>query len=251
MRRPARRGRRAAALGATAVLVAILVSVPAAAAAPNPQLPVALGSRFVGNITAPGLVAGSSGALDFTLSNPLNGTIHAISLSLQLYNFSAFPGGASGSGSLSNPPILATPSSSGLWANFSYASLAPGASISPRGSVNVITSSATPIGTYAVRFALRFTASNGTSYLLKSRGWFSNALWNRATAGPNGTVELTARSLQLLNVSGVLAETSIQVTGSALSMALYVILAAVFVLVGAGAYVYFRRTRRRQARSGT
>jgi hypothetical protein len=250
VRSPAEHGRRAAAWGIAAVVVAIVVSLPATSGAPNPTLPVALGSRFVGNVSAPSLTAGDSGTMSFTLHNPLNGTIRAISLSLQLYNFSAFPGGASGSGTLSDPPVLSTPTSAGLWANFTWASLAAGASISPRGTVGVTTSSVTPLGAYAVRFALRFTGSNGTVYLLESRGWFPAALWAEATSGPNGTTELTSHSLELLNVSGVLPETSIQVTGSSLDIALYVILAVALVLTGFGAYVYFRRTRR-HARSGT
>ncbi len=250
MRKPVDGARRRVAAWAIAAFVSVAVlTVPAASAAPNPTLPVALGSRFVGNISAPGLTAGGSGTLGFTLSNPLNGTIRAISLSLQLYNYSAFPGGASGSGTLSDPPLLVTPSSSGLWANFTWPSLAPGASIVPRGSVGVTTSSATPLGAYAVRFALRFVGSNGTAYVLESRGWFSDTAWAEATAGPNGTTQLTSRSLQILNVSGLLPETSIQVYGSSFDIALYAILAGAFVLTGVGAYAYFRRTRR-HARSG-
>lgn len=105
-----------------------------------------------------------------------------------------------------------------------------------------MTSSTTPVGAYSVRTALTFTAANGTVYRLESRGWFTQALWEAATEEPNGSTVLDNHSLSILNVSGVVPETSIQVTSSALDVALYVILAAVFILVGAGAYFYFARS---------
>ena len=211
-----------------------------AVAAPNPHLPIALDSSFVGNLTAPGLTSGASGTLQLTLTDPLPVTIHGVTLTLELYAFNAFPGNASSSLPLSAPPLLTTASSQGLWANFSYASLASGARSAL--SVGVVTSSTTAVGAYSVRTALAFTAPNDTTYRLASRGWFTQALWEEATEEPNGSAVLDNQSLTVLNISGVLPETSIQVTSTALDIALYAILGVVLVLVGIGAFFYFRRT---------
>ena len=162
-------------------------------------------------------------------------------LSLDVYAFNAFPGNASSTLSGSSPPVLTTSTTSGPWANYSFPSVTSGARLPL--SAGVVTSSTTPAGAYAVRTALSFKAPNGTEYRLASRGWFTEALWEHATELPNGTARLDNQSLSILNISGVLPETSIQVTSSALGYALYVILAVVFVLTGLGAYFYFARSR--------
>lgn len=206
----------------------------------NPPLPVALGSRFVGNLSAPSLNAGASGSLGLTLSDPLAGPIHAVALSLQLYAFNSFPGNANSTLPSGSLPFLTTPSSSGPWANYSFSSIGSGGRLPI--SVGVVTASGTPAGAYSVRTSLSFVASNGTAYRLASRGWFSTALWENATEEPNGSAVLDQHSLQVLNISGILPETSFQVTSSALSIALYVLLGVALVLVGIGAYVYFVRS---------
>lgn len=223
------------------VVLAALSASGAAVAAPNPVLPVALGSRFIGNLTAPGLDAGASGNLGLTISDPLSVTMSAVSLSLEVYAFNAFPGNATSTLPLSSPPLLTTSSSTGgLWANYTFATLTSGSrtSLTP----GVVTASATAVGDYSIRTELTFSVPNGTTYRLQSRGWFTQALWEEATEEPNGSAVLDTHSLHILNVSGVLPETSVQVTSSALDVALYVVLGVVFVLAGLGAYFYFRRS---------
>lgn len=227
---------------AAVVVFASLGAISAtAAASPNPPLPVALGSRFVGNLSAPGLYAGASGTIALTLSNPLTVPMTGVVLSLNLYAFNAFPGNATSSLSGSTPPVLTPPSgASGLWANFTFPTLPSGSRDAL--SVSVATASATSAGDYSVRTSLLFEVPNATVYRLASRGWFTQALWEEATEEPNGSAVLDAHSLAVLNISGVLPETSIQVTSSTLDIILYVLLGAVFVLVGVGAYLYFRRS---------
>ena len=225
------------------VLLLVLASgtlAGTARGASTATLPVSMGSRFVGNLSSPGLVAGASGPLSLTLSNPLVTAMGAVLLTLQVYAFNAFPGNATSTLPLSSPPLLATSSGTGLRANFTYSSIPSGSRLSL--SADVVTSSTTPLGAYAVRTSLSFLGPNGTAYHLASRGWFSQALWEQATEGPNGTTVLSNQSLTILNVSGVLAETSIQVTSTSLNVALYVLLGIVFVLVGVGAYFYFARS---------
>lgn len=248
MRERTARGLRASLtfLLALLVVVASLTALPAARAGTNPPLPVAVGSRFLGNLSAPNLDAGASGSVSFTLSNPLLAAISSVSLSLEVYAFNAFPGNANSTLAGASPPVLTVRAASGPWANYSVASLGSGAQVSL--SANVETSSATAVGAFAVRSALSFHASNGTIYRLASRGWFTSSQWAQATELPNGSAVLDNQSLAILNISGILPETSIQVTSSALGVALYVVLGIVFVLVGLGAYFYFARTR--QSSSG-
>jgi hypothetical protein len=54
-------------------------------------------------------------------------------------------------------------------------------------------------------------------------------------------VSITNRSFALLGVSGITPETAIEVSSSSWDWALVGILGASLVLVGAGAFVYFRR----------
>ena len=227
-----------------AVLLVVLVA-PSAHATPYPPLPIALDRDFLGNLSGPTLAPGDSGNLRFTVSDPLVGPISSVVLTLEVYAFNAFPGNATSTVPVAGAPALTTESSSGAWANVSVGSLAPGATYS--GSVGVVTASSTPAGAFAVRSALAFTlSSNGTAYRLESRGWFTAAVWSAATTLPNGSVTL---NLSVLGVSGVTPETTIYVASSSWDWVLGAVVAAGLVLVGAGAYVYFRRGP--GSRSGT
>ena len=63
-------------------------------------------------------------------------------------------------------------------------------------------------------------------------------MWAAATELPNGSATL---NLTVLGVSGVLPETAVVVAQSALPWLLAGVLGAAALLVGAGAWVYFRR----------
>ncbi len=250
MRSAAARRRRIPLAVAPVLVVAIVLAAalaPVARAQPVSPLPIGVGDRFVAAVTAPSLPAGASGAIVVTMTDPLNVTISSLELTLNVYAFNGFPGNDTATGALATPPLLPTPTTSGAWANFSLGSLGPSATVAA--SASVVTSAATPIGAYAVRLGLSFATPNASRYILLSRGWFSAAQWAAATTGPNGTTVLTARSLALLNVSGILPETSVQVTSTAWTIALYAIFAGAVGLAGVGAFVYYRRTGRK-SRSG-
>jgi len=211
-------------------------SIPLSVAAPFPTLPLAYDSTFLSNLSAPDLSPGASGSLTFQVADPPSfASMTAIALSLDVYAFNAFPGNSTYSIASASTPVLTTPTASGTEVNLSLPSLAPGAL--EAGSVGVATAANTPAGTFAVRTALSFVA-NGTSYRLQSRGWFTASEWAAATELPNGSLTL---NLSVLGVSGVTAETAILVTSSNWDWALALILGASLVLVGAGAFVYFRR----------
>lgn len=221
---------------AVAVLVAVLPVAPAHATG-YPGLPVRLDRAFLGNLTGPTLTPGASGQVTFSVGNPLAGTIDSVVLSLDLYAFNAFPGNASSTVPVAGAPVLSVAGLSGSSVNLSLGSLAAGTTT--QGSVAVATSSSTPDGTFALRTAVSFVlASNDTTYRLESRGWFSATLWQAATELPNGSVTL---NLTTLGVSGVTPETSVYVEGSTWDWVLTGLLAGAAVLLGAAAYVYFRR----------
>lgn len=228
-----------------AVLLLVLLAAPRANAAGYPPLPIGLDRGFLKNLSAPDLAPGGTGTVAYTVGDPLTGSIAEVELTLDLYAFNAFPGNATSTVPVSGAPVLTTPGSSGSWANLSIGILGPGQSAG--GSVEVATSASTPAGAFAVRTALSFVlTSNGTAYRLESRGWFTATTWNDATSGPNGSATL---NLSVLGVSGVTPETAVYVSSSSWDWALGAILAAALVLVGAAAFVYFRRGP--GSRSGT
>jgi len=220
------------------VAVLALGVAPGPAAAGYPLLPIADDRGFLGNLTAPSLTPGASGPLAFSVEDPLAHPLSAVLLEMDVYAFNGFPGNATSFVPVAGAPVLVTGSGSGPTANVTIGGLAPGTPY--RGSVGVATSSSTPNGAYAVRFALTFDL-NGSAYRLASRGWFSAALWAEATELPNGSVYLNNSSLETLGVSGVLPETAVLVSTSAYDWVLTGILAAAVVLIAAGAWVYFRR----------
>ena len=234
-------------LVAIAVATTLLLSSPLvapAAAQPKgyPPLPLGFDGMFLSNLTGPDLAPGNSGTLSFHVGDPARfAAMSEVTLTLDVYAFNAFPGNATSTITSAGTPVLVTPTSSSTEVNLSLPSLIPGGY--DAGSVNVATASDTPTGTFAVRTALVF-AANGTIYRLASRGWFSESVWESATILPNGSATL---NLSRLGVSGVTAETSILVSSSSWGWALAFILAGAVVLVGAGAFAYFRRASKSSA----
>jgi len=229
-------------LAAAVVLGAVVVPVAHTAATAFPPIPIAYDRTFLSNLSGPDVAPGNSGTLSFEVADPASfGAISSVTLTLDVYAFNAFPGNATSTIASAGTPVLVTPTASSTTVNVSWGSLAPGADVT--GSVGVATASSTPAGAFAVRTALSFT-SNGTSYRLESRGWFSASVWAAATTLPNGSATL---NLSMLGVSGVTAETAILVSSSNWDWALAFILGAAIVLVGAGAFVYFRRASKSSA----
>jgi hypothetical protein len=228
-------------VGIAAVLLIALVLITPARAAPGaapgayPVLPTALDRDFLGNLSAPSLSPGGSGSVDFSVSDPLAGDLTGVVLTLGLYAFNGFPGNATGGIPVAGAPVLTTATTSGAEANVSLGTIAPRNTAT--GSVGLATGSTTPSGTFAIRTAVTFS-ENGTAYRLESRGWFSAAQWAYATELPNGSVGL---NVSRLNVSGVVPETALLVSSSDLAWGIFAVAAAGVILVGAGAWVYFRR----------
>jgi hypothetical protein len=241
------RSRARARSGRAALLLVIVASlllateVPVSAAAAGiPVVPLPLARWFVSNLTGAEVDPGGGGTISYTVGNPFaNVSISSVVLTLQVYAFNAYPGNATSTVAVASAPVLVTATASGLSVNQSIGTIREGTTVS--GSVTVESSATTPSGAYAVRTALRFDVG-ASDYLLESRGWFTAAQWADATAGPNGTVTL---NVSVLGVSGVSPETSILVTSSDLTTAIWAVFGASLVLIGLGAWLYFRPPKSR------
>ncbi|HLM91531.1 MAG TPA: hypothetical protein VK424_05720 [Thermoplasmata archaeon] len=229
------------------LLVVVLLAAASIGASPArgagaPPLPLALDRIFVNNMTGAELAPGSGGAISMKVGNPLADAMTGTVLTVGVYAFNAFPGNATSGVNVASAPVLSNVTSSGLEVNESLGSLATHATTSL--SISVQTADSTPAGTFAIRTALRFV-ENGTAYVLESRGWFTFATWTAATNGPNGSTDV---NLSRLGVSGILPETSLLVQSNNFAYALWAVLGVGLVVVGIGAWLYFRRSN---SKSGT
>lgn len=226
---------------ALAIFVSLLLfaAAPAAGARPAayPTLPIPLDRHFLGNLSAPTIAPGASTELGYSVANPasLGAPLVDVRLTFQVYAFNGYPGDATALLPVANAPVLSNSSASGTNVSVAVGSIASGAVRT--GTIGIQTSPDTPAGTFAIRTAVSFLLG-ATPYRLESRGWFSAALWDRATTEPNGSATL---NLTLLGVSGVVPETAVLVASSDWSWALGALLAGAFVLLAAGAWVYSRR----------
>jgi hypothetical protein len=214
------------------LLVAVLLAVPASGRAASPPP----GRTLLSDLSAPSISPGGSSTLDYLLSDPpWFGNLSDLVLTFELYALNGYPGDAVGPVPVANAPVLVTPAGSGRSLNLTFPSFERGTSYA--GSLDVVTSSATPGGTYAIRTALSFD-ENASAFLYESRGWFTESVWANATQGSGGssTVNLTQ-----LNVSGILPETAVYVAPSDWPVAIGALVGIGLVVVGLGAWLYFRR----------
>ncbi|HXW66407.1 MAG TPA: hypothetical protein VEL82_00760 [Thermoplasmata archaeon] len=230
---------------AVVVAVAILGAVVPGGAlgAAYPTLPVGDDRGLLANLSGPVLAPGASGAISFSVGDPLPVPLVGASVELDVYAFSPSPGGTSSNVTVAGAPVLSNATASGPLVVVPIGTVLPSGSV--RASVGVTTGASAPAGTFVVRTALAFLM-NGSSYLLESRGWFSASVWAAATQLPNGSATL---NLTVLGVSGVTPETSVVLTSSQYPWVLAGVLGAGLLLVGLGAFVYFRRGA--ASRSGT
>jgi len=244
VRKPHRHPRGVVLLAAVAVVAAGLVLPGREVAAAYPVAPIALDRDLLSNLSAPSVGPGGSTSVAFRLSDsPTFGSLSSVVLSFEEYALNGYPGDAVGPVPVANAPVLENATASGEVANITLGSLGPGASYN--GSVEVVTSAATPAGTYAIRTSLSFV-ENHTAYLFRSRGWFTLAAWENATEEANGTATVNASRL---GVSGIVPETAVYVAPSGWPVALGALVVAGFSLVGLGAWLYYRRGP--GSRSGT
>ena len=237
-RSPSRTARHLLSVLVVGTLLAALLGtgLSAGAVAPTP-LPVADGSRFVGNLSAPSVGNQMTGTIDYSLADPLPDALSGISLTFGIYAVVPLGSNQSLSNVSAGSMLLTYSTQAGGNVTVTLPTLASGVRTSM--SLGVVVSADAPSGTYAVRTLLTFSAG-GEAYVLKSRGWFSEALWEQATELPNGSATL---NLTVLNVSGVLPETAVYVPAGAglTTIVLGSLAVATVAVAGLAAYFYFRR----------
>lgn len=238
-----------------ALLVGGLLSLPSATAtaATPPPLPSPLASELF-NLSTPGTTPGTSVNIGLEVRNVLSAPLVGASLQLGFYRYSS-----NGSAEALTPsdgwaPSFAGPNSfpdqihgtlSGLSANLSLPALPVLGELSFEMPVSV-PSSASP-GLYLLRDRIILNTS-AASYLLASRGYFPDPLWDKATLNPNGTPTL---NLTMLGVSGVSPESGLYVgTAWAIPILTGILVLSLVIAAGVGVYVYRERRRTRQSRAG-
>ena len=140
---------------------------------------------LVSNLSAPTLAPGGSRVIGLDLRNPFSGTMTAVTLSLDVYAFSPFPGNGTSPISDGASPIFSPGSPNGSSEVLSVSQLGPGGEFRVPGneSLAVLVPPGSPSGAFTIRVALTF-AEGGQPYLLESRGYFSEAQWENATELP-------------------------------------------------------------------
>jgi hypothetical protein len=231
------------------LLVGLLVAtsvVPGTHGSP-PTLSVASWGKFLTGISLPTLAPGESGVVSFTLQDPLGVPMVGVLLTLGVYEFNAYPGNATGPVPTNGPVFSGTGIAAADAITISVGNLTRNApAYASPGAVSVAVSvpSGAPEGTYAVRTSLAFLA-NGSAYLLESRGFFSTAQWENATAPPGAPSTL---NVSRLGVSGVIPESGVLVRSNPFPVALAVVLGGALILAAVGGYWALRRGPR--SRSG-
>ncbi len=212
-----------------------------------PPLPPNIPGKMLG-LSSPAMAPGASGSLTVNFSNPFSESIVSVALSLGVYAWTALDNSSSGPVGPSDswtPGISLNGSPASKSVSWTENAVASGDH--QTFSVAVQVPSGCPQGTYFLRSSLNLTLSNGTRYVMLSRGFFSGALWQKATLGPGGHPIL---NLTLLNVSGVSPETSIVVVADTAAPWLWLFLGAALVLAGAGGFLWVRSERQAAKTSG-
>ncbi|HYA10684.1 MAG TPA: hypothetical protein VEH10_03305 [Thermoplasmata archaeon] len=236
---------RAVVVAAVLAVLGLTMAAPSGRAAVYPPAPLPFDRELLSNLTAPSVGPGASSTLSFRLFDPAGFfPLSHVVVGFEVYALNGYPGDAVGPVPVSNAPVLENLTASGPSVNVTLASLSPNAVHD--GSVTVVTSEATPAGTYAVRTELSFVA-NSTDYLFESRGWFSESAWQNATQGANGSATI---NLSRLGVSGIVPETAVYVAPSGWPVAVGALVAVGLVLLALGAWVYFRRGPKSRSGAG-
>ncbi len=223
----------------------LLLASYGVASAP-PPLPPNAGEQWV-SLEVPAVAPGASGSLGISLTNPLSASVSSVSFTMQFYRWAVAGGsnGTIGAGDAWAPQLSLGGQSPAQQVVWSGTSLTPGASVNVPVTVDV--PSTAPAGSYFLRDALNFTESSGVHYTMLSRGYFSASLWQRATLAANGTPIL---NLTLLNVSGIVPETTLTVGSSSSNDWIWVFLGASLGLAAIGGYLWVRSKRGPRSSSG-
>ena len=225
-------------LKASAILISILFIVIASynASAVSAQ-PVYQYQFNISGYNVPTLDPSSTGNMVIELFNNLNVTATSIKLTADVYAYVNLANAVSYNLAASdtiplingtNPSVIYLPY---LQANSSVNITLP-----------VTASSTVSSGSYLVKFMMNAVIGS-KNLTFKSKGYFPSSLWNRATAG-------TGFNYTLLNVSGILPETSITIKNPSVPLFLWTILALAVIFFFTGLFFYVRSVRNNSSDHG-
>jgi hypothetical protein len=208
----------------------------------------------------PTIVPGKTGPLRFTITNRYDfeddNTLNDVTLIVNIYTYVTLET-QKNMNDISNAPQIVGGNSAfqrtiDKWtAEFHWAQILEDETVPVELKIKSFTN--TPEGRYFVRMHLNFSF-NGTYFDMKSRGHFSNSMWDRASMNitvqgdpeyvPNATdpyhkLEAGRLNLEELDVDGVIPETSIRVLNPLPQWPLYLFigLAAFFVVMAVVFYL--------------
>ncbi|NPA75116.1 MAG: hypothetical protein GXO25_03420 [Euryarchaeota archaeon] len=176
------------------------------------------------NFTTPVLKPGESGTFNFTIQNRYVNTMYNVVLNVGIYEW-ATEQDHKPIKQVQGAPVIEESGKTNY--TIKLGALYPGVNMSVY--FRIKTFSDTPDGVYFVRFSLFFDY-NSSHYMMWSRGYFSNAVWDNATK--NHTLNLTYLSKALGKpVDGIVPDSSFSVQSS--------LMWVLYVLIGLTAFVGF------------
>ena len=189
---------------ATAFAAVLLLLLPAAISAEE-DLSAPNKIPDLSDFHTPQIVPGASGSYGFSVRNRYNGTIEDASLTIEIYKWATLED-AKDVGKISDPPRI----SGGSRQSYTAPPFSLGPNQTASFKISIDTGKQTPQGTYFVKQMINFTY-NGSSLIMKSRGYFSNREWDNATTDVNGSRAVGGINLTMLGVDGILPDSSFSV----------------------------------------
>jgi len=148
---------------------------------------------------------GTNGKLNFTIMDRYQNSMYNVNLTVEVYKWATIEE-AKNISKVHHPPVI----KEGQDQTYLYkvGTMGPGIGINIQ--MTLETRSDTPEGTYFVRTMMTFEYGNG-SYVMKSRGYFTNAQWESATDQLNLNQSVGGINITSLGVDGILVDTSFSV----------------------------------------
>ena len=175
---------------------------------------------------------GSHGRLNFTLTNRYEGPIKNATLVVDVYKWATIEE-AKNISKIGHAPTIKEGQDQRL--ELFYGQLDPG--VGTNVLMTIETRGDTPEGTYFVRTMMTFQYGNGT-YVMRSRGHFTNAQWEAATDEVNLNQSIGGINITMLGVDGILVDTSFSVK-KPMPMWPLVLLIALTILFAVLAIVFY------------
>lgn len=199
-----------------------------------------------GNFSTPQMIPGDSGFLRFSLTNRydeknssvIDETMTNVTVTIEIYRYANIHE-SKDLDRVDKVPKFA--SSNDQSTHYEWNSIAPGEKMS-NANFMIKSREGTEQGTYFVRFQLNFDY-NGTSYVMKSRGHFSNEEWDDATT--NTTIDDPGNiNITKLGVDGIIPDTTFGVKKPWPIWPLYVLggLTVMFAALAILTYMYEENT---------